>query len=70
MGESGYGRVRGAEGLLDMTQTRVISYPRFFTLPREIIWFPYSPLKVNLFRRAVTFIHAGTLREKLNALFR
>jgi acyl-CoA reductase-like NAD-dependent aldehyde dehydrogenase len=68
-GHSGYGRTRGKEGLLAMTEPRVISAERFAPLPREIFWYPYTAAKYALLRRVIYALYAPTLREKLRALF-
>lgn len=39
---SGVGRVHGKEGLLAMTETRVVSYERFGAFEKDPTWFPYS----------------------------
>jgi acyl-CoA reductase-like NAD-dependent aldehyde dehydrogenase len=67
-GESGYGRTRGRQGLLEMTSPQVISSKRGITLPREFFWYPYSPLKKNLMRRAIDLLYADNWRDKLRAL--
>ena len=69
VGDSGYGRTRGKEGLIDMTFAQVVSAERFAPLPREVFWYPYTPLKITLIRRAIKFMYAPTLRDRLHALF-
>jgi acyl-CoA reductase-like NAD-dependent aldehyde dehydrogenase len=66
--DSGYGRTRGREGLLDMMFIQAVSIERFAPLPREIFWYPYTQLKVNLIRRVLGFLYAATWGEKLSAL--
>jgi aldehyde dehydrogenase (NAD+) len=53
VGESGYGRSRGIEGLAEVTRTRSIVVDRL-GLRREIWWFPYS-------RSSETALWAGLL---------
>jgi acyl-CoA reductase-like NAD-dependent aldehyde dehydrogenase len=65
---SGYGRSRGAEGLLDMTYAKVYSAERLFALPRELFWYPYASGKYNLLRRFINIYYATTWRERLAAL--
>jgi acyl-CoA reductase-like NAD-dependent aldehyde dehydrogenase len=65
--DSGYGRTRGEEGLLEMTTTQSLSIERLLPLPREFFWYPYSPVKMGLLRRALCFLYAPTWREKLRA---
>jgi acyl-CoA reductase-like NAD-dependent aldehyde dehydrogenase len=69
VGDSGYGRTRGSEGLLDMTYTQAISIERFAPIPREFFWYPYTPLKLDLIRRTMGLLYAPTWGEKLRALF-
>jgi acyl-CoA reductase-like NAD-dependent aldehyde dehydrogenase len=66
--DSGYGRTRGREGLLDMTRVLSLSVERFAPLPREFFWYPYTPLKYNLLRRALAVMYGPTWRERLRAL--
>ncbi|MEW6505133.1 MAG: aldehyde dehydrogenase family protein [Chloroflexota bacterium] len=63
---SGYGKTRGAEGLLEMVVLQHISWPR---LNLQMMGFPYSPQKVR-FVRALIKILFGTWREKLSVLMR
>ncbi len=70
MNDSGYGRTRGHEGLLEMTTTQVISIERFVPLPREFFWYPYTPLKLRLLRRAIQFLYGPTWGERLRAFWR
>jgi acyl-CoA reductase-like NAD-dependent aldehyde dehydrogenase len=66
--DSGYGRTRGRDGLLEMTRTLSLSVERFGLLPREFFWYPYTSFKYNLLRRAQTLLYAPTWRERLRAL--
>ena len=66
--DSGYGRTRGPEGLLDMTVTQSLSVERFKPLPREFFWYPYTPIKYRLLRRVLTLLYGPTWRERLRAL--
>jgi succinate-semialdehyde dehydrogenase/glutarate-semialdehyde dehydrogenase len=65
--DSGYGRTRGEEGLLEMTTTQSLSIERLLPLPREFFWYPYSRTKLSLLHRALQFLYAPTWREKLRA---
>lgn len=70
VGESGYGRTRGAEGLLEMTTTQGISYNLLnFPSHEHLAWYPYTREKRALLERFITFNHAPTWRERLAALF-
>ncbi|HVO44497.1 MAG TPA: aldehyde dehydrogenase family protein [Aggregatilineales bacterium] len=62
--ESGYGRTRGREGLLEMVTPQAISVDRALSLPREFFWYPYTPLKTGLLRRLIDVMYAPTWREK------
>jgi succinate-semialdehyde dehydrogenase/glutarate-semialdehyde dehydrogenase len=66
--ESGYGKTRGVEGLLEMCATKHVSWPRFRT-KREMYWFPYSEEKLAKLRLALALLY-GTWRDRLRALFR
>ncbi len=66
--DTGNGRTRGREGLLEMTTPHVVSIERFKPLPREFFWYPYMPLKNKLLRRALHLLYAPTWRERLRAL--
>lgn len=66
--DSGYGRTRGDEGLLEMTTTQGISVERFEPLPSELTWYPYTPSKNKLLRRIIQFLYASTWQDRLRAL--
>lgn len=66
-GDSGYGRTRGQEGLLDMTVPQSHSIERAITLPREFFWYPYTPTKYTLLRRAMSLLYGPTWRDRLRA---
>jgi acyl-CoA reductase-like NAD-dependent aldehyde dehydrogenase len=63
--DTGYGSARGAEGMLEMTRPQSFSVERFFSLPTEYFWYPYTPFKYNLLRRAVRALYAPGLLQKL-----
>lgn len=67
--ESGYGRTQGAEGLLGMTYSQVVTVDRF-RLPRalELFWYPYTPFKRALIRRGIHALYGPTWRDRLRAL--
>jgi acyl-CoA reductase-like NAD-dependent aldehyde dehydrogenase len=69
-GHSGYGRTRGDEGLLEMTTTQALSVERIVPLPTEFFWYPYTPTKLGLLRRALRFLYGPTWRDRLKALRR
>lgn len=67
VGDSGYGRERGSEGLLDMVYPQAISVDRI-ALPRELYWYPYTAPKKTLLMRAMKLLYGDTARERLRAL--
>jgi len=68
VGDSGYGRTRGEEGLLDMTYAQALSIERFMPLPTEFFWYPYTPVKLNLIQRVLSLLYGPTWRDRLRAL--
>ncbi len=70
IGDSGYGRMGGPEGLLEMTTPHVIITHRFGVVPREIFWYPYTKLKHSLVQRVVNTLYAPTWVQKLRAIFK
>ncbi len=66
--DSGYGRTRGREGLLEMTTTQSLSIERLAALPREFFWYPYTPLKYTLLRRVLRLMYGPTWGDRLRAL--
>lgn len=71
VGESGYGRCKGLEGLAELTRTRsvVVDLPG---LKREPWWFPYSKTTERLLRGVFLLRWKGIIRgiPRLFALFR
>jgi acyl-CoA reductase-like NAD-dependent aldehyde dehydrogenase len=68
VGESGFGRRRGAEGLLDLTRTRSVLVDRL-GLSREPWWFPYDDQGLRLMRTVLTLRARGPWKALLS-LFR
>jgi acyl-CoA reductase-like NAD-dependent aldehyde dehydrogenase len=66
--DSGYGRTRGREGLLEMTYTQSLSTERLMPLRREFFWYPYTKTKLNLLRRVLRLLYGPTWGERLRAL--
>lgn len=65
---SGFGRVHGREGLVSMTQTRVVSYDRFGSFEKEPTWFPYSNKAYRLALKASRVIFGpGGWLERVGA---
>jgi succinate-semialdehyde dehydrogenase/glutarate-semialdehyde dehydrogenase len=67
-GLSGYGKTRGAQGLLEMTTWKHVSWPRFRTR-REPYWFPYSGKMLRLVRSALVLLY-GSWAERFRLVFR
>ena len=61
VGESGYGRSKGLEGLQELTRSRSVVVDRL-GLKREPWWFPYSRASERLLRAALLFRWKGGLR--------
>jgi succinate-semialdehyde dehydrogenase/glutarate-semialdehyde dehydrogenase len=61
VGESGFGRTRGLEGLSEMTRTRATVVDRL-GLEREPWWFPYSKRTERMLRAMVLFRWKGGVR--------
>ena len=66
IGESGYGRSKGLEGLQELTRSRSVVVDRL-GLKREPWWFPYSRATERLLRAALLFRWKGGLRGILAA---
>lgn len=66
--ESGFGRTRGPEGLLEMVTTRHISWPRWQSR-REAFWFPSSGATVEALRLGIPVLY-GSWAQRLRALLR
>ncbi|HSG07923.1 MAG TPA: aldehyde dehydrogenase family protein [Longimicrobiales bacterium] len=58
VGDSGFGRRRGLEGLDEMTRTRTLLADRF-GLRREPWWFPYSPTSVRMMQSVLDWRSRG-----------
>jgi len=67
VGDSGYGRTRGMEGLREMMTTQALSVDRL-TLPNELFWYPYSARKMTLMRRIMQLLYGETLIDRLRAV--
>jgi acyl-CoA reductase-like NAD-dependent aldehyde dehydrogenase len=61
VGESGFGRSHGLDGLREMTRTRSVLVDRL-NLEREPWWFPYSRRTERLLRATVLFRLRGGVR--------
>jgi succinate-semialdehyde dehydrogenase/glutarate-semialdehyde dehydrogenase len=60
--ESGYGKTRGREGLLEMVTLQHLSWPRV-QMRREVVWFPNSAKKLAQVKRGLLLLH-GNWRER------
>lgn len=68
MGASGFGRSHGVEGLLELTQTKVIDSPRSDRLGfKRPWWFPYDPDQVDLMDAYVDVVGERRLRKRVSA---
>jgi acyl-CoA reductase-like NAD-dependent aldehyde dehydrogenase len=67
VGESGYGRSKGLEGLEELTRSRSLVVDRL-GLKRELWWFPYSRASERLLRMALLFRWKGGIRGALAAV--
>jgi len=63
---SGYGRTRGAEGLLEMTYAQVVTTDRI-PVGSGLFQYPYTPLKRALMQRAIHLLYGPTWRDRLRA---
>ena len=61
VGESGFGRIHGIDGLREMTRTRSVLVDRL-NLEREPWWFPYSRRTERMLRATVLFRLRGGVR--------
>ncbi|MBX3081476.1 MAG: aldehyde dehydrogenase family protein [Anaerolineae bacterium] len=69
VGETGYGRTRGKEGLLEMTTTQGISVDLVpISISEMLIWYPHTQLKQNLLMRIIAFMQGPTIKEQIKAL--
>lgn len=67
VGRSGWGRLRGLEGLRELTRTRSVLVNRL-GLRRDPWWFPYGPGTRRLVRALLEFRRTGGLRGIWNGL--
>ncbi len=67
VGDSGYGRTRGPEGLREMVIPQALSVDRV-SLPREFFWYPYTPTKHGLLRRLLQVCYGNSWQDRLRAL--
>jgi acyl-CoA reductase-like NAD-dependent aldehyde dehydrogenase len=66
VGDAGYGRERGREGLLGMVYPQAISQDRFVP-PINVFWYPYTRLKVEFLRRLQQALFGHTWRVRVRA---
>lgn len=69
VGQSGFGRNRGDEGLREMTRTRSVLVHRWGRR-REVFWFPYGRRKLEMVRGLVEWRTGGGLSRLVRALLR
>ncbi len=68
VGESGFGRTRGPEGLREMTKTRTILVDRL-GWSRDPWWFPYDPGSLRMVRALAEYRRLGGVRGLLKGLW-
>jgi acyl-CoA reductase-like NAD-dependent aldehyde dehydrogenase len=66
MKDSGYGKTRGREGLLEMVALQHVSWP-IVQMKREFVWFPNSAKTLARVRTGLMLLH-GSWRERIAAL--
>jgi hypothetical protein len=69
VGDSGYSRARGEEGLLTFSRSRSL-YLRRGTGLRELWWFPYGPKGRRLLRALLGWEQHGGVRGLLSVFVR
>ncbi len=65
--DSGHGRTRGVEGLLEMVYTQAVSADRV-ALPSGFFWYPYTPVKLQIIDRLMQLRYSRHLGDRLRAL--
>ena len=63
--ESGYGRLQGAEGLLEFARVKSVTETRI-TMRRELLWFPYREATHRLLKRAFRIAYSPRRRAILH----
>jgi len=64
--ESGFGKTRGAEGLLNMTRTKHVARDRF-GLRDAPVWFPYTAEKYRTFSDLIPVLFGSSASERVRA---
>lgn len=64
IGESGIGRVHGAEGLLSFTNTKSVLGERF-KMPKVLWWYPTTPKLTKILKRALKLRYRRGIKNKL-----
>lgn len=68
MGDSGYGRVHGEEGLLEVTRSRAVVVDRMGFVREPVGGFPFRRFGARRARALVRFLHGGGLLDRLTAI--
>lgn len=69
VGDSGYGRTRGPEGLLEMTTPQGLSIDRvYIPFLSEYFRYPYTTAKYALLHRVMHLLYGPTWEDRLRAL--
>lgn len=66
--DSGSGHSHTVEGIQEMTYPKSFSAPLLGSLPRELVWYPYTMTKYKFLRRVIRFGYAPTLIERIKGL--
>lgn len=67
MGDSGYGRVHGEEGLREVTRARAVLTDRAGFRREPVGGFPFRPFGVDGARALIRFLHGGGLLDRMKA---
>lgn len=70
MGDSGYGRVHGEEGLRELTQTRAVLVDRAGVAREPVGGFPFRRFGVRRARALIRLLHGRGITDRLRGLFR
>jgi aldehyde dehydrogenase (NAD+) len=67
-GESGYGRVHGEEGLMEVTRTRTVVTDRAGFRREPVAGFPFRAFGVDGARALIRFLHGHGVVDRLGAV--
>jgi hypothetical protein len=69
MGDSGYGRVHGEEGLRELTQTRAVLEDLAGVTREPVGGFPFRRFGVRRARALIRLLHGRGVTDRLRAFF-